>query len=91
MSIKIVFYGPLSTITREKTATIEASSLRDALTQLYARYGKDFTDRVCDEKGNPRRFINIYINGRDIRFLKNIDTKLKDGDTITLIPAVGGG
>ena len=48
-------------------------------------------DRLCEEDGMLRRFINIYVNGEDIRYAKGIETSLKDGDEVSLIPAVSGG
>ena len=48
-------------------------------------------DRICDEQGEIRRFINIYLNEEDIRFLTGKDTPLKDGDEISIVPAIAGG
>ena len=47
-------------------------------------------DRLCDEKG-VRRFVNIYANEEDIRFLDNLETTLKEGDTLSIVPAIAGG
>ena len=47
--------------------------------------------RLRDDKGQPHRFLNIYINGEDIRFLEGIKSSIKDGDEISIIPAVAGG
>ena len=48
-------------------------------------------ERIMDDGGKVRRFVNVYVNGDDIRFLKNVDTALKDGDNISLVPAIAGG
>lgn len=48
-------------------------------------------DRLCDEQGELRRFVNIYVNEEDIRFLKGKDTALKDGDEVSIVPAIAGG
>jgi molybdopterin synthase sulfur carrier subunit len=48
-------------------------------------------ERICDEEGQVRRFVNIYVNGDDIRFLKNLNTALKEGDELSIIPAIAGG
>ena len=48
-------------------------------------------ERIMDESGKVRRFVNVYVNGDDIRFLKNVDTALKDGDSISIVPAIAGG
>ena len=47
--------------------------------------------RLCDEQGNLRRFLNFYVNSEDIRFLEGAETVLKDGDEVSIVPAVAGG
>ncbi len=47
--------------------------------------------RLCDEQGQPRRFLNLYVNSEDIRFLEGTATALKDGDEVSIVPAVAGG
>ncbi|BAY25163.1 thiamine S protein [Calothrix sp. NIES-2100] len=47
--------------------------------------------RLCDEEGKPRRFLNLYVNSEDIRFLDGTATPLKDGDEVSIVPAVAGG
>jgi molybdopterin synthase sulfur carrier subunit len=48
-------------------------------------------ERICDEAGKVRRFVNVYVNGDDIRFLNSLDTPLKDGDEVSIVPAIAGG
>jgi len=48
-------------------------------------------ERICDETGKVRRFVNVYVNGDDIRFLQNLETALKEGDNISIVPAIAGG
>jgi len=48
-------------------------------------------ERVCDEEGKVRRFVNFFVNGDDIRFLDNLDTAVKDGDEVSIVPAIAGG
>jgi len=48
-------------------------------------------DRICDESGAVRRFVNIFVNGEDIRFLQNLDTPVKAGDEVSVVPAIAGG
>ena len=48
-------------------------------------------ERLCDDAGNVRRFVNIYVNGDDIRFLSNLETPVKDGDEVSIVPAIAGG
>jgi len=48
-------------------------------------------ERICDEQGKVRKFVNIYVNGDDIRFLQSLDTPVKEGDEISIVPAIAGG
>ena len=48
-------------------------------------------ERLCDETGKVRRFVNIFVNGDDIRFLNNLETTIKDGDEVSIVPAIAGG
>ena len=48
-------------------------------------------ERICDDSGAVRRFVNIFVNGEDIRFLKNLDTAVKAGDEVSVVPAIAGG
>ena len=48
-------------------------------------------ERICDETGKVRRFVNVYVNGEDIRFLQNLETGLKEGDSLSIVPAIAGG
>jgi len=88
---KLTFYGALTKITGEKATAVEASTLKEAIGKLTAKYGERFKERIYDEKGKLARFINIYVNGKDIRFLNHLDTQLNDEDNVSIIPAVGGG
>ena len=48
-------------------------------------------ERLCDDEGKVRRFVNIFVNGEDIRFAGSLDTELKDGDEVSIVPAIAGG
>jgi molybdopterin synthase sulfur carrier subunit len=48
-------------------------------------------DRICDDTGAVRRFVNIFVNGEDIRFLQNLETAVKSGDEVSVVPAIAGG
>ena len=48
-------------------------------------------ERLCDEEGQVRRFVNMYVNGDDIRFLDNLNSTVADGDEISIVPAIAGG
>lgn len=89
--VKTVFYGALIRITGEKETEVEASTLKEALEKLTSKYGENFNTRIFDSAGKPNRFINFYVNGKDVRFLNQLDTALNPGDEVLIIPAVGGG
>ncbi len=48
-------------------------------------------DKLCDESGKVRKFLNIYLNDEDVRFMDSVDTEVRDGDSIALVPAIAGG
>ena len=70
--------------------SIRAADLQGCIEELEAQH-PGFRDRLCDESGEIRRFVNIYVNGEDVRFLEGLSTPLKEGDEISIVPAVAGG
>ena len=62
-----------------------------ALVEDLERNFPGIKEKICDESGKIRRFVNIYVNGDDIRFLQNMETSLKEGDNISIVPAIAGG
>jgi adenylyltransferase/sulfurtransferase len=76
----------------EKKVSLEANNLDDAFTKLSDQLGEDFRRRVFDLNGKPRALINIYINGKNMRFKDNgMTASLADGDSVYILPAVAGG
>ena len=75
----------------EKKLEISVSTLQDAFTKVSETMGDDFKRRVLNNDGTPRSLINIYINGKNAKFSSGLDTELKDGDEINILPAVAGG
>ncbi|HEX7032761.1 MAG TPA: ThiF family adenylyltransferase [Nitrososphaera sp.] len=75
----------------EKKVSLEASDLQDAFTKISEQMGDDFKRRVFDHNGKPRSLINIYVNGKNMRFSGGMTTQLKDGDSVYILPAVAGG
>jgi len=91
MAKKVRIPTPLRKLTNnEEIVEVDASTIHDAITELQARF-PGFKERLLDETGAVRRFVNVYVNEEDIRFLQNQQTKLKDGDEISIIPAIAGG
>jgi molybdopterin synthase sulfur carrier subunit len=70
--------------------TAAGATLRAVVSDIENRY-PGIRERICDENGNVRRFVNIYVNGDDIRFLSNLDTAIKDADEVSIVPAIAGG
>ncbi len=82
---------PLRKLTNnEELVEVNAANIGDAITELQSRF-PGIAERLIDEKGEVRRFVNVYVNEEDIRFLQNRETPLKDGDEISIIPAIAGG
>jgi adenylyltransferase/sulfurtransferase len=75
----------------EKKLSIEAADLQDAFNKVSEQMGDDFKRRVFDHNGKPRSLINIYVNGKNMRFSGGLTTALKDGDNVYVLPAVAGG
>ena len=91
MSVTVILYGNLRSVAGVTTTTVDANTVSQALQAVATRYGETFREKLYDLSGKPRRFINIYVNGRDYRFLKKGDTELVPNDEVSLIPAVSGG
>ena len=75
----------------EKKTEILSNSLQDAFTKISEIMGDDFKRRVLEGDGTPRSLINIYINGKNAKFSDGMETVLKDGDDVYILPAVAGG
>jgi len=70
--------------------TVEGATLADALASLESQY-PGIGARVLDDTGRLRRFVNVYVNDDDVRFLEDLQTPTPDGSSISIIPAVAGG
>ena len=91
MSVNVRIPTPLRKLTNElDVVEVAAGTVASAIIELQAKF-PGIKDRLIDETGQVRRFVNIYVNEEDIRFLKNQDTPLKDGDEVSIIPAIAGG
>lgn len=91
MPVSVRIPTPLRTLTRG-TAEVEADGgTVGALVEDLERRFPGMRERLVDERGELRRFINIYVNEEDIRFLQGKDTTLKDGDSVSIVPAIAGG
>jgi MoaD family protein len=70
--------------------SLEGQTVKEVLDNLYERFG-ELRERISDDDGTLRRFVNIYLAGEDIRFLNGLDTAVTDGAELTILPAVAGG
>jgi len=69
---------------------LDAATVQEVIEKLEGRFPGIRTS-LCDESGGLRRFINIYVDGEDVRFLENLKTPTKDGSEIAIVPAISGG
>ena len=90
MAIEVRIPTILRTYTEgEKAVSGEGATLADLFADLESRHN-GIRERIVDG-GQLRRFVNVYLNDEDVRFLDGISTKLADGDNVTILPAVAGG
>jgi adenylyltransferase/sulfurtransferase len=91
-NIEFIIPSVLAKGTGEKKITLDATDLQDAFIKITEQLGEDFKRKVLDLNGKPRSLINIYINGKNMRFSNDgMATKLNSGDSIYILPAVAGG
>ena len=74
----------------QETVEVESATIGAAVEELEGKF-PGIKERIVDEEGEIRRFVNVYVNEEDIRFLENQDTPLKEGDDVSIIPAIAGG
>ncbi len=82
----------MSNVTHARETTLELgdTTVKAVLDRLVEKFGPDFERRILD-KGEVRRFVNLYVNGEDIRHLSGLDSAVKNTDEISILPAVSGG
>ena len=91
MSLKVVIPTPLRKHTGgAEVVELEAGTLKEVLDRLDSKF-PGILKSICDESGGLRRFINIYLDGEDVRFLQNLSTAAKDGSEVAIVPAISGG
>lgn len=90
MSIKVRIPTPLQKMTGKPEVAAAGASVKAILADLERQF-PGMKGRLYDEKGNLRRFINFYVNNEDIRFMKGETTPVKEGDEVSIVPAIAGG
>lgn len=91
MAVRVRVPTPLRKFTQgADEVTAQGNNIRSLVDDLEQHY-PGIKERICDDTGKVRRFVNVYVNGDDIRFLQNLETSLKEGDNISIVPAIAGG
>ncbi len=91
MSVLVRIPTPLRRMTNGlDKVEMESSNLSELVEKLDTEY-PGFKERLVDENGELRYFVNVYVNGEDVRFLKGLETSTDSGDEVSIVPAVAGG
>jgi molybdopterin synthase sulfur carrier subunit len=91
MSVNVRIPTPLRKLTGgSDEVSIEATNVGELIDNLEAAHA-GLKERLCDDAGEIRRFVNVYVNDEDVRFLDGRNTALKDGDEVSIVPAIAGG
>ncbi|GIW41211.1 MAG: MoaD family protein [Candidatus Binatia bacterium] len=91
MAVRVRIPTPLRRFTGgSEEVGVQGTTVADVVEDLERQF-PGIKERLCDEQGRVRRFVNIYVNGDDIRFLGNLETPVKDGDELSIVPAIAGG
>jgi molybdopterin synthase sulfur carrier subunit len=91
MAVRVLIPTPLQKLTQDRDVVeCEAQSIAQLVEALDQQW-PGMKNRLCDESGQIRRFVNVFVNSEDIRFLQGRDTPLQDGDEVSIVPAIAGG
>jgi sulfur-carrier protein len=91
MPIPVRIPTPLRKLTQNlEVVEVNGTTVRELIDSLEQVY-PGLKDRICDDQQNIRRFVNVFVNDEDIRFLSDADTPVKSGDEVSIVPAIAGG
>ena len=91
MPAKVRIPAPLRKLTQDQAIVeVDGKTIQDLLNSLDKNY-PGLKDRICDESGQSRRFVNVFVNGEDIRFKDGAKTAVAEGAEVSIIPAIAGG
>jgi molybdopterin synthase sulfur carrier subunit len=91
MTIPVRIPTPLRKLTQnQEVVEAEGATIREVINSLENSY-PGLKERICDEQDHVRRFVNIFLNDEDIRFLEESETPVKSGDEVSIVPAIAGG
>ncbi len=91
MPVQVRIPTPLRKFTGGAESVTAAGATVAAVVQDIEARHPGLKERICDDAGKVRRFVNVYVNGEDIRFLSSLETPVKEGDEISIVPAIAGG
>ncbi|MCB0221471.1 MAG: MoaD/ThiS family protein [Chrysiogenetes bacterium] len=91
MPVNVRIPTPLRKLTDNRDQVEAEGATVGALIEDLEKKHPGLKERLCDEDGKVRRFVNVFLNDEDIRFLESLDTPVKDGDELALVPAIAGG
>ncbi len=90
--INVKFFGLVVEAAKKQTqAQATATTVRELLNNLSSEFGESFRKKLLDSNGELQGFVNVFVNNTDVRHLKEMETPLKDGDEVLILPAVAGG
>jgi molybdopterin synthase sulfur carrier subunit len=91
MAVIVKIPSPMRRLTNgESKVTTEAATVAECLEQLGLEF-PGLRERICEDDGTVRQFVNIFVRGEDIRFASGLATALRDGDDVSIVPAASGG
>ncbi len=91
MSVNVLIPTPMRGLTNDQEQVdADGATVQEVIDHLQAQF-PGLKERLCDDDGKLRRFVNVFVNGEDIRFQDGPQTSLKDGDELSIVPAVAGG
>jgi len=91
MSVRVKIPTPLRALTGDQaTVSSEGATVQELVQSLESTY-PGMRERMCEPDGELRRFVNVYVNGEDVRFLQGLQSALSEGDEVSIVPAVAGG
>jgi sulfur-carrier protein len=91
MSVPVRIPTPLRKLTQnQEIVEVDGLTIRDVIENLEKSY-PGLKERICDDENNIRRFVNVFVNDEDIRFLEDASTQVKPGDEVSIVPAIAGG
>jgi len=91
MSVTVRIPTPLRRVTNgQDKVLVVGSNLNSVISALEEQF-PGIKERLCNDQGDLRNFVNVYINGEDVRFLEGLKSTIKDGDEVSIVPAVAGG